>query len=158
MGLGPKYYLLAGDTSQFFFPYLGQKWINNMNYLSSKRSLAYREYPASIQKKIASSALSWVSRYILFLGKPKGRGRPFWEGAIREAKLWDLPQEHLVVIREENVSPFVKFEIILSLLCLLLDPLTNKPCRAWSSMINLWIDSRIWKESCCQQGRDLAIT
>ena len=35
---------------------------------------------------------------------------------------------HLVDIRHEKVSPFVKFEIILPLLCFLLDPLTNKHC------------------------------
>ena len=35
---------------------------------------------------------------------------------------------HLVDIRHENVSSFVKFEIILPLLCFLLDPLTNKHC------------------------------
>ena len=45
-------------------------------------------------------------------------------------------------IRAEKVSPFMKFEIILPLLCFLLDLLTNKHCRAWSSMINLWIDFR----------------
>ena len=35
---------------------------------------------------------------------------------------------HLVDIKDEKVSPFVKFEIILPLLCFLLDPLTNKHC------------------------------
>ena len=36
MGLVPKYYLFAGDTSEVsvFFPY-----INNIDYLSSKLSL-----------------------------------------------------------------------------------------------------------------------
>ena len=48
----------------------------------------------------------------------------------------------MVVIRNGNTCPFVKFEIILTLLCYLLNGLTNKHCRAWSSMINLWIDSR----------------
>ena len=33
---------------------------------------------------------------------------------------------HLVDIRHEKDSPLVKFEIILPLLCFLLDPLTNK--------------------------------
>ena len=42
-------------------------------------------------------------------------------------------------IRHEKVSPFVKFEIILPLLCFLLDLPTNKHCRTWSSMIYLWI-------------------
>ena len=35
---------------------------------------------------------------------------------------------HLVDIRHEKVSPFVKFEIILPLLCFLLDPLKSNPC------------------------------
>ena len=39
-----------------------------------------------------------------------------------------LQDYHLVDIRHEKVSPFVKFEIILPLLCFLLDPLTNKHC------------------------------
>ena len=39
-----------------------------------------------------------------------------------------LQDYNLVDIRHEKVSPFVKFEIILPLLCFLLDPLTNKHC------------------------------
>ena len=35
---------------------------------------------------------------------------------------------HLVEVRHEKVYLFVKFEIILPLLCFLLDPLTNKHC------------------------------
>ena len=35
---------------------------------------------------------------------------------------------HLVDIRHEKVCPFVKFEIILPLLCFSLDHLTNKHC------------------------------
>ena len=105
-----------------------------------------RETPGNFQNKSVSSAFNWVSRYILFLAKLKGRGRPFLEGPRRGATLWDYPQEHLVVIRDEKVSPFVKFEIILPLLCFLLDPLTNKHCRTWSSMINLLIDSRAYQK------------
>ena len=97
---------------------------------------ANREYPCNFQNKSVSSAFNWVSRYIFFLGKLKGRGRSFLKGARRVATLWDYPQEHLVVIRDEKVSPFVKFEIILPLLCFLLDPLTRKRCRTRSSMIN----------------------
>ena len=44
----------------------------------------------------------------------------------------------------------MKFETILPLLCFLLDPLTNRHCRTWSSMINLWRDSRT-----CQKWRIL---
>ena len=60
--------------------------------------------------------------------------------------MWDYPQEHLVVIKDEKVCPFKKFEVILPLLCCLLDPLKNKHCRAWSSLINLWIDSRTYQK------------
>ena len=51
-------------------------------------------------------------------------------------------------------------EMTLSLLCFLLDPLTNKYCRTWRSMINLWIDPGPVKskESCSQQGKVLTIT
>ena len=52
----------------------------------------------------------------------------------------------LVVIRDEKSSTFVKFEIILLLLRGLLDHLTNKHCRAWSSMINLWIDFKTYQK------------
>ena len=45
MGLVSKYYMLAGDTSQvsIFFPCIRQKWVNNVDYLSSKLPLtSYR--------------------------------------------------------------------------------------------------------------------
>ena len=66
--------------------------------------------------------------------------------AIRGTALWDYPQEYLVVIRDEKVSPFVKFEKFVPLLCFLLDSLTNKHCSAWSFIINLWIDFRTYKK------------
>ena len=47
-----------------------------------------------------------------------------------------LPRkEHLVVIKDEQVFFLVKFEIILPLLCCLLDLLTNKHCRAFSGPV-----------------------
>ena len=104
-----------------------------------------REYPGNSQSKLVNSPFNWMSRYILFLAKLKGRGRNFLKGARRGATLWNYPQEHLVVIRDERFSPFVKFEMILSLLCVLLESLKNKHCRTWSSMIIFWIDSKTWK-------------
>ena len=101
-----------------------------------------REHPGNFQNKIVSSLFKWVFRYILFLVKRKGRVRPFVKGARRGTILWDYPQEKLVVIRDKKISAFEKFEIILPFLCFPLDSLTNKYCRTWSSMINLWIDSR----------------
>ena len=122
----------------------------NVNYYKSVHHPIYTcentEHPGNFQNKSVSSAFNWVSRYILFLAKLKGRGRPFLEGLRKGATLWDYLQKHLVVIRDEKVSPFVKFEIILPLLCFLLDLLTNKHCRTRSSMINLWLDSRAYQK------------
>ena len=81
-----------------------------------------------------------------FLTKLKGKGRSFLEGPKKRATLWDYPQELLVVIREEKISPFVKFEVILHLLCFLLHLLTDYLWKTWSSMINLWIDSRTYQK------------
>ena len=36
------------------------------------------------------------------------------------------PQEHLVVIRDEKVSPFAELQVNLPLLCFLLDSFTGK--------------------------------
>ena len=111
-------------------------------FQSSYSACGNREHLGNFQNKSVNSPFNWVSRYILFLPKLKGKEKPFLEGAKRGTTLWDYPQEHLVVMRDEKVSPFVKFEIILPLLCFLSGPLTNKHCRTWSSTINLWIDSR----------------
>ena len=54
-----------------------------------------------------------------------GKKHLFWKGATRGITLQDY---YLVDIRHEKVSLFQKFEIILPLLCFLLDPLTNKYC------------------------------
>ena len=101
-----------------------------------------REHPGNFQNNSVNSSFNWISRYILFLSKLKGKERPFWKGAIMERRGTTLQDYNLVDIRHEKVSSFVKFEIILSLLCFLQDPLTNKHCRNWSSIRNLWIDSR----------------
>ena len=82
-----------------------------------------RKHPGNFQNKSVSSPFNWLSRYILFFPKLKGSGRPYLAGARRGTALWDYPQKYLVVIRDENFSPFLKFEIILPLLCFLLDPL-----------------------------------
>ena len=86
-----------------------------------------REHQGNLQNKLAGSLFNWVSRYILFLAKLNRRGRSFLEGARRTGA------------------------------ALLLDPLTNKHCRAWIFMINWTIDSGPAKstESCCQLGKGL---
>ena len=47
----------------------------------------------------------------------------------------------------KKVSNFVKMEIILLLLCCLLDPLTNKYFRPWIFLIYLSIDSRVCQKN-----------
>ena len=58
----------------------------NINYYKSVLhpipSRENREHPSNFQNKSVSSACNWVSRYILFLGKQKGRGRPFCKKVI----------------------------------------------------------------------------
>ena len=103
-----------------------------------------REHPGNFQNKSVSSPFNWVSRHILFLPKLKGRGSPF----LRGDHIMGLSPRVLVCCHERRkVSPFVKLEIILPLFCFLLDPLLkSKHCRAWSSIINLWIDLRTYQK------------
>ena len=105
----------------------------NVNYYKSAHkplpTCGNRVHPDNFQNKSITPPFSWVAKCILFLVKLKGRGRLFSKGARTGITLWDYPQESLVVIRDEKVSPFVRFEIILSLLCFSLEPLTNKHCR-----------------------------
>ena len=92
----------------------------NVNYYKSVHhpipTRENREHPGNFQNKSVSSAFHWVSRYILFLAKLKKRGKTSLEGPRRAATLRYYCQEHFVEIRDEKVSPFVKFEIILPLL------------------------------------------
>ena len=97
------------------------------------------------KNKLVRSPFNWVSKYVLFLAKVKARRRPFLEGARRGGGGGQIMRFHPRVLDCEKrwtISPFLKLEIILPLLCFLLDPLTDKQWRTWSSMINLWIDSR----------------
>ena len=64
-------------------------------------------------------------------------GAKKWAGLHREIN----PKSTWFLQEMKKAFRFVKFEIIPSPLCCLLDPLKNRYCKAWSSMINLWIDS-----------------
>ena len=72
-----------------------------------------KEYPGNFQNKSVNSPFNRVSRYVLFLPKLEGKERSFLKGARRGATLQDY---HLVDIKDEKVSPFVKFEMILPLI------------------------------------------
>ena len=155
--MSPQIYFVPGQTEGKRKAFLGWKNIDlspklsltcggNVNYYKSVHhpipTRRIREHPASFQNKSVSSPFNWMPRYILFLTKLKGTERPFLEGERRGPYSDIARQKHLVVISDEKVPPFLKFEITLPLLCFLLDFFTNKHCRTWSSAINLWIDSR----------------
>ena len=97
-------------------------------------------------KKISKLSFQLSVQIYSLLGQTQDEMEAFFGGYKKEGHIVRLFPEDLAVIREEKVSPFVKFEIILPLLCFILDPLTNKHCRTWSSMINLWIDSRTYQK------------
>ena len=91
--------------------------------------------PWEFSKQISKLSFQLSSRYILFLPKLKGEKKTFLDGGCKKG-------DHIVRLSPRAlVSPFVKFEIILPLHCFLSDLHTNKHCKTWSSMINLWIDS-----------------
>ena len=52
-----------------------------------------------------------------FLGQTEEERKAFCVGCKKGTALWDYPQEHFVVVKDEKVCPFLKFEIILPLLC-----------------------------------------
>ena len=52
----------------------------------------------------------------------------------------DDPQEHFIVIRDEKVSPFVKFEIILPLFWFLLDLQTLQGMEFYDIFVNRFQD------------------
>ena len=72
--------------------------------------------PWQFSKQISKLSFKLSVQKYSLLAKLKGKERPFLEGARRGTTLLDCPQEHLVVIRDAKVSPFVKFEIMSPLL------------------------------------------
>ena len=88
-----------------------------------------------------------VQVYFL-LSQSKEERKAFFRECKKEGRILKLHPR--VVIRDGRLCLFVKFKIILPFLYCLLDPLTNKHCREWCSVINLQIDSRT-----CQKYRIL---
>ena len=142
----PKYILFLAKLKREGKPSRsGQAQIYPLNYLLHLGgNVNYQVFVilfGNFQNKSVSSPFSWVHRYILFFPTWRGEEGLFW-GVKEGHPHCEITPKSLVVIRDENVSFFVKIEIILLFLCFLLDQLTNKHCRTWSSMINLRIDSR----------------
>ena len=111
-----------------------------------------------ISKQISKISFHLSFQIFSLLSQTEGEINIFFE-RVQGGRIVRLSREHLVVIRNEKSYSVVKFEIILPLPCFLLEHLTNRHCRRWSSMINLWIDSRTCKskESCCQQCKSFII-
>ena len=95
--------------------------------------------PWQFSKQISKLSFQLSFQMYSLLGQTEGESKAFFGGCKKRGHIVRYPQEHLVVMRDEKVSPFVKFEIIQPLLCFLSDPLTNKHCRIWSPIINLCI-------------------
>ena len=64
--------------------------------------------PWKFSKEIIKLSFQLSVQAYLFVAKLKERGRPFLEGARKRTRLWDYPQEHLVVIRDEKSLSFCK--------------------------------------------------
>ena len=122
------------------------KYYKSVHHPIPNSACGNKEHPESFQNKLVNSPLIEFSDIFSSCANWRGKKSPFWKGAKKGTTLWDYSQEHLVVIRDEKVFPFLKLEIILPLLCFLLDLLTNKYCRTWISMINLWKDSRTYQK------------
>ena len=110
------------------------------------------------QNKYTSPPFNWVTQYILFLAKVKGREK--W---IKGGQIMRLTPGGLGC--HKGWKSFFFCEIWSNPtpphpLCFLLDLLTKKYFMKCSSVINLWIDSRYSKseKSCCQLVKGIAIT
>ena len=94
-------------------------------------------------KQISKLSFQVSAQVYSLLAQTEGERKVFFEGRKKKGEhIMRLPPEYLAVTRDEKVSPFVKFEVILPLLCFLLDPLTNKHFMTWNFMKDLCIDSK----------------
>ena len=98
--------------------------------------------PKKFSKQISGLSFQLSFQVCSLFGQNEGEWKAFFRDCKKGAHVVKLTPRALGCHERWKVSPFVKFEIILPLLCFLLDHLTNKHCRALSSMINLWKDSR----------------
>ena len=68
---------------------------DNVKYYKSVHlpisNLENSEHPGNFENKSVSSPFIWVSRYILFLAKLKGRGMPYFKGCNKRDCILRLP-------------------------------------------------------------------
>ena len=104
-----------------------------------------REYTGNFQNKSVSSPFNWVSRCILFLAKLKRIGRSFFEGCKKGGHIVRLGPRALGCHKAMSKGlSYCETWNNSTLSLFLLDSHTNKYFKTWSSMINLWIDSRMY--------------
>ena len=89
-----------------------------------------------------NSSFNWVSRYTLLVLKLKGKERPFLEGCEKGEHIAILSPRALDCYKKWKRFSFCEISNSYPSFVFLVDPLANKHLRTWSSMINLWIDSR----------------
>ena len=101
----------------------------------------------SVHHPIACGNRKAMMQVYSFLGQTEKERKTFLGGCKKGDCIERLPQEHSLMI------------IYAKVFCYSLDSLSDKHCKIWSSMINLWINSGPVKstESCCQQGKGLII-
>ena len=75
--------------------------------------------PWQFSKQISKFSFQLSFQTYSLLGQTEGERKAFSGGCKKGDHIGDYPQEHLVVMRDEKVSHFVKFEIIQPLLCFL---------------------------------------
>ena len=91
-------------------------------------------------KQISKLSLQLAVQVYSLLAQTEDETKIFFGECKEGGRIVRLSPRALGCHKNEKVCPIVKFEIIIPLLCCLLDPLSNKHCRAWSSMTNFWID------------------
>ena len=107
-------------------------------------------HPGNFQNKLVSSPFNWVSRYISLLGQTEEERKVFFGGWKKRDHILRFPIRALGCHDKWKILSFCGIWNNLNSPLFLLNPLTKKHYRTWSSIINLWIDSMI-----CQKWRIL---
>ena len=95
--------------------------------------------PWQFSKQISKLSFQLSFQIYSLLAQTEGERKTFFGWRVQKGgpHCEIIPKSTWLSWEVKKVSPFVKFEIILPLLCFLSGPLTNKHCKTWSSMINL---------------------
>ena len=103
-----------------------------------------REHPGNFQNKSVSSPFNWLSRYILFF--PKLKWKALFGGCKKGHRIMRLSSKVLGCHKRWKFLSFFQIWNNPTPPLFFIGTLTNKHYRAWSSMINLWVDFRTYKK------------